>query len=149
MLALVEFWANRRSKDPSTKVGAAIVSGDERRRVLSLGYNGFPMGFPDDEIFYSDRLFKYDFVCHAERNALDLAECSVVGATLYCVPLPVCRECAKTIAQRGIDRVIIGTRGYVTRQPWLGQWADSLNIFKNRKGSPVRSFVINMDEAPF
>jgi dCMP deaminase len=28
------------SKDPSTKVGAVIV--DKNRRVVSLGYNGFP-----------------------------------------------------------------------------------------------------------
>lgn len=36
-----------RSKDPSTQVGAVIVSGEHR--VVSIGYNGFPNGCSDDE----------------------------------------------------------------------------------------------------
>ena len=34
-----------RSKDPSTQVGACIVSKDNR--ILSIGYNGAPNGFED------------------------------------------------------------------------------------------------------
>ena len=36
-----------RSKDPSTQVGACIVSEDNR--ILSIGYNGAPNNFDDDE----------------------------------------------------------------------------------------------------
>ena len=36
-----------RSKDPSTQVGACIVSQDNK--ILSMGYNGFPKGCSDDE----------------------------------------------------------------------------------------------------
>ena len=36
-----------RSKDPSTQVGACIVDGNNK--VVSIGYNGFPMGCSDDE----------------------------------------------------------------------------------------------------
>ena len=36
-----------RSKDPSTQVGACIVSEDNK--ILSMGYNGFPKGCSDDE----------------------------------------------------------------------------------------------------
>ena len=32
----------KRSKDPSTQVGAVIVSSEHR--VVSIGYNGFPYG---------------------------------------------------------------------------------------------------------
>lgn len=35
-----------RSKDPSTQVGACIVSPDHK--ILSMGYNGFPKGCSDD-----------------------------------------------------------------------------------------------------
>ena len=35
-----------RSKDPSTQVGACIVSADNK--ILSMGYNGFPKGCSDD-----------------------------------------------------------------------------------------------------
>ena len=39
--------AAMRSKDPSTQVGACIVSSDNK--ILSMGYNGFPIGCSDDE----------------------------------------------------------------------------------------------------
>ena len=39
--------SGRRSKDPSTQVGACIVSQDNK--ILSMGYNGFPKGCSDDE----------------------------------------------------------------------------------------------------
>ena len=61
-----------RSKDPSTQVGACIVSSDNR--ILSIGYNGAPNGF-DDEKFPWGREggildTKYPYVCHAEMNAI-------------------------------------------------------------------------------
>ena len=100
----------KRSKDPSTQVGACIVSNDNR--ILSIGYNGAPNGF-DDKYFPWDRQgealeTKYLFVCHAEMNAIlnfrgnkkDLE-----GAKIY-VDLFPCNECAKLIIQSGIKKVI-------------------------------------------
>ena len=43
----VALLAAKRSKDPSTQVGACIV--DDENRILSTGYNGFPHGCSDDE----------------------------------------------------------------------------------------------------
>ena len=37
-----------RSKDPNTQVGACIVSNDNK--ILSMGYNGLPIGCSDDEL---------------------------------------------------------------------------------------------------
>ena len=37
----------QRSKDPSTQVGACIVSDDNR--IMTVGYNGMPMGCSDDD----------------------------------------------------------------------------------------------------
>lgn len=99
-----------RSKDPSTQVGACIVSGDNR--ILSIGYNGAPNGFNDDKFPWEregDRLeTKYPYVCHAEMNAVlnfrgtkkDLEK-----AKIY-VDLFPCNECAKIIIQSGIKEVI-------------------------------------------
>ena len=39
--------AGLRSKDPNTQVGACIVSPDNK--ILSMGYNGLPLGCSDDE----------------------------------------------------------------------------------------------------
>lgn len=91
------------SKDPSTKVGAVIVN--DQHQVLSLGYNGFPRGVEDRVSRYNDRETKLLFVAHAERNALDNAYVDVRGATLYTSLCP-CNECAKSIIQKGIKRVV-------------------------------------------
>lgn len=91
------------SKDPSTRVGSVIVAPD--RRVLSLGYNGFPRGVNDLEERLNDRPTKYAFVSHAERNALDNVETSMRGCTLYATLQP-CAECTKSIIQKGITRVV-------------------------------------------
>ena len=59
-----------RSKDPNTQVGACIVSEDNK--ILSMGYNGFPIGCSDEE-FPWDRTgdmihSKYAYVTHSERS---------------------------------------------------------------------------------
>lgn len=94
------------SQDPSTKVGAVITTNDHR--ILSLGYNGFPRGVEDTAKRYEDRPMKLKLVCHAERNALDNAFFDVTGATIYST-LFTCNECAKSIIQRGIHRVVSPT----------------------------------------
>lgn len=91
------------SKDPRTKVGCVVV--DQKKRVVSIGYNGFPRGVDDDPDRYEDRDTKLLFVAHAERNALDNAPLLVEGCTMY-VPLMPCNECAKSIIQKGITKVI-------------------------------------------
>lgn len=101
-LALAEHIAEW-SQDPSTKVGAVIV--DSQKRVVSMGYNGFPRGIKDLPERYKNRETKHLFVCHAERNAIDNAPRSVEGCTIY-VPLLPCNECAKSIIQSGIKKVV-------------------------------------------
>ena len=41
------FLAAKRSKDPSTQVGACIV--DDDKKIVGIGYNGFPIGCDDDD----------------------------------------------------------------------------------------------------
>ena len=94
------------SKDPSTKVGCVIV--DNKRRIVSVGYNGFPRGVDDLEERYNERETKLKFVAHAERNAFDNAVASMEGCTLYTTLLP-CNECAKSVIQNGITRVVAPT----------------------------------------
>ena len=99
-----------RSKDPSTQVGACIVSSDNR--ILSIGYNGAPNGFCDER-FPWDRNgenlnTKYPYVCHAEMNAILNYRGSrkeFEEAKIY-VDLFPCNECAKLIIQSGIKNVI-------------------------------------------
>ena len=99
----------KRSKDPSTQVGACIVN--ENKKIMSVGYNGFPHGCSDDEFPWersgcSEIETKYPFVCHAELNAiLNNAGASLHGCSIYVALFP-CNECAKAIIQSGIKTVI-------------------------------------------
>ena len=63
------------SKDPSTQVGAVIV--DNKNRIVSVGYNGFPRGVEDSEKRLCNRQEKYDIIVHAEVNAIAFANKSV------------------------------------------------------------------------
>ena len=102
-----------RSKDPSTQVGAVIVSGEHR--VVSIGYNGFPNGCSDDE-FPWDRegdfgATKYPYVVHAELNAILNSKNDLRGCSIY-VSLFPCNECAKAIIQSGIIRIVYESDKY-------------------------------------
>ena len=103
-----------RSKDPNTQVGACIVS--RENKILSVGYNGFPMGCSDDEYPWGregDTLeTKYPFVTHGEMNAiLNYRGGSLEGTKLY-VSLFPCNECAKAIIQAGIKKVVYDSDKY-------------------------------------
>lgn len=54
----VAFLSGQRSKDPVTQVGACIVTED--RRIVGVGYNGFPRGCSDDELPWTKTLQKND-----------------------------------------------------------------------------------------
>ena len=92
------------SKDPSTQVGAVIV--DDNKRIVSIGFNGFPKGVEDYEKRLVDREEKYAIIVHAEANALMFANTSVKGCTLYTWPFQPCSRCAGLIIQSGIKRVV-------------------------------------------
>lgn len=96
-----------RSKDPNTQVGACIVNA--QKRIVGLGYNGFPMGC-DDDVYSWERdgdylETKYPYVVHAELNAILNSIQNLAGCTLY-VSLFPCNECAKAIIQSGIREVV-------------------------------------------
>ena len=113
----VAYLASERSKDPNSQVGCCIVSQDNK--ILSMGYNGFPMGCSDDE-FPWDREnaaedpynAKYMYVTHSEMNAiLNFRGGSLEGSKLYVTLFP-CNECTKAIIQSGIRTIIYDSDKY-------------------------------------
>ena len=90
-----------RSKDPNTQVGSCIVS--KAHKILSMGYNGFPIGCSDDDFPWAregDTLnTKYPFVTHSELNAILNYRCN---------------ECAKAIIQSGIRTVVYDSDKYAS-----------------------------------
>ncbi len=100
--------AAKRSKDPSTQVGACIVSPENI--IISTGYNGMPKGCSDDDFPWArtgeENDTKYPYVVHAELNAiLNSNGRDLRGSRIYVALFP-CNECAKAIIQSGIKEVI-------------------------------------------
>lgn len=116
------------SKDPSTKTGAVIVAPD--RRIVSLGYNGFPRGYPDWPEIYADRERKYKIIVHCERNAMLFAREPLVGCTLYTWPLASCSVCAAMVVQTGIKRCVAPKLPEHLRERWGADISLSKNIFE-------------------
>lgn len=91
-----------RSKDPHTKVGAVIVKDNH---ILGIGYNAEPKGFSYNFDWHSEE--KYDYVIHAELNAIANSTYfgnSIVGSTIY-LTLSPCHECMKLLIQYGIETI--------------------------------------------
>ena len=109
--------AAKRSKDPSTQVGACIVSDDNI--IISTGYNGMPKGCSDDEFPWdrkgeNEAATKYPYVVHAELNAiLNASGRDLRGSRIYVALFP-CNECAKAIIQSGIKEVLYLSDKYAT-----------------------------------
>lgn len=106
-----------RSKDKKTQNGACIVNKD--KRVVGVGYNGLTKGLDDDNSqFWNDEddndilNSKHTYVVHAELNAIhNRISQDLNGATMYATLFP-CKECAKSICQVGISKVV-----YLTVKP--------------------------------
>lgn len=104
------------SKDPKTKTGAILVSPD--KRSISIGYNGFPPGFPDRKLWLNNRdneeeFTKYELTNHAERNAIDQCHFNdLSGWSIYCTHKP-CLDCARAILTKKLSIVYwsIGQEG--------------------------------------
>lgn len=119
-IALAEHIANW-SKD-TTKVGCVIT---DRKRVISLGFNGYPAGVEDKILSREQKLMR---TVHAEANALAFANTNVRGFQMY-VTHPPCSHCAGHIIQRGIGTVVWKTPDPLFLDRWADSYAESLEMF--------------------
>ena len=110
LMALAESWAQMRSKDPKTKVGALIY--DWSNGATYLGYNGFPKGIPDQADWWLESegadFSKHELVIHAESNAVRKAlhaGAHLQSCELFVTHAPCLRCAVEHIVQTGIKRV--------------------------------------------
>jgi len=119
---------SKRSKDPNTQVGSVIISPDNK--IIGIGYNGFPKGCSDD-IFSWDKPDKYNYVIHAETNAL--LNChnfnDIKGCILYTTLFP-CATCTTLIIQLGISKIIYDSDKYHEEKSFIKsrEMLDHVNI---------------------
>ena len=142
----VAMLAARRSKDPSTQVGACIVSQDNI--IISTGYNGMPKGCSDDEFPWGREgaETKYPFVVHAELNAiLNANGRDLRGSKLYVALFP-CNECAKAIIQSGVKEVYYLSDKYATSPSTIAskRMLDAAGVKYSRLRSSVGSITLDL-----
>lgn len=95
---------------------------NQQKRIVGLGYNGFPAGCSDDHLPWARKAenklhTKYVYVCHAEVNAiLNKGTSNLFGSTIYVALFP-CNECAKIIIQAGIREVVFACDQYHDTDP--------------------------------
>lgn len=125
------------SKDPSTKCGCVIT---RNNHILSLGFNGIPTGL-DDEKYLHPRETKIACVLHSELNAVLNANVPLADATLYVTGAP-CSNCAATIIQVGIKRVVMPPVDREFAKRW--NWHLSEQMFKE-VGIEVSEIVVDKE----
>lgn len=118
--------AARDSTDPSSQNAALIIDPTrmDRGYLLQEAVNRFPDGVTETLKRWG-RPMKYDYVEHAERNAIYTAArfgTRTYGMTMY-VPWYACTDCARAIIQAGITEVV-GHQGVYDRT--TDRWRDSI-----------------------
>lgn len=107
-MAMAHLWA-KRSLDPRLKVGA-IVTSEDMRRVLGIGYNGPAKGLPRTVI----RNEPGNSGClHAEENALLTSDFSIPNKRMFITDSP-CELCAHRIINAGVKHVYYDRQYRVT-----------------------------------
>lgn len=108
----VAYTVAKSSHDSNTQHGAVIV--DRKNHIVSTGCNGFLSGALDD-VLPNEREngFKYEYVMHAERNALDQATKADLSDCRIYVTGVSCNTCLKGIIAKGIKEIIVGDVGHV------------------------------------
>jgi dCMP deaminase len=140
----------KRSKDPSTQVGACIVN--EKNKIVGAGYNGLPIGCDDDEFHWQkegDFLeTKYPYICHAELNAiLNNIGMDLKGCKIYTALFP-CNECSKAIIQSGITEVIYLSDKYHGNDIFKASkiMLDKAGVNYRKVNASVHSILLDFDE---
>lgn len=117
------------SKDKSTKVPALIV--DSEYRIISTGYNGFPIGVNDNIESRHERPIKYLFTEHAERNAIYGAAKNGIALEkkiMYLLDGPPCADCTRAIIQSGITTIITTDAKFTSNN--TSKWDESFDVAK-------------------
>ncbi len=142
----VAMLAARRSKDPSTQVGACIVSQDNI--IISTGYNGMPKGCSDDTFSWAreGEDTKYPYVVHAELNAiLNASGRDLRGSKLYVALFP-CNECAKAIIQSGIREIVFLSDKYKDSPTDIAsrKMLDAAGVKYSRLNTDIKTITLHL-----
>lgn len=127
---LAKYQADTFSKDPSTKVGCIVLAPDSLQ-ILTMGYNGMPRGIDETRPERWERPTKYQYVEHAERNALYNAcrHGTPLQGSIAVVTLFPCVDCCRGLIQSGIQTVVSVTPDE-SHERWGRDFTRSLDMLR-------------------
>jgi dCMP deaminase len=114
------------SPDPSTQIGAFLVSPSGQSEWLTMAYNRPVRGYVMLESDW-ERPRKYALLEHAERNCLYNAARNgicTVGCTMV-ASWAACADCARAIVETGIDTLV---RHYPPLDEATERWLESVSL---------------------
>lgn len=120
----------QKSKDPNTKIGCIIIG--EGHEIKTTGYNSFPRGLNDNVPARSKRPEKYNWIIHAEQNAICNASrngVSLLNSIMYLHGLP-CMSCACSIVQAGIKEIVYKGSEVSTSKKYIKEVKKSQTLLK-------------------
>lgn len=132
--------ASRRSVDAQTKCGCVIVNQDHQD--LGSGYNAFPRDV-DDELLPNLRPDKYDWIIHAEVNAILNCSIKQQDTIAYVTTMP-CHRCAIFLWQAGV-REIVYMDGEYPNMMQNNHYYDNIEAFKYLTQHRLRWRKHNLD----
>lgn len=119
------------SKDKRTKTGCVIV---KNRRILTTGFNGFPIGVDDTKEERFEAPIKYMYTEHCDRNAIYQAArmgIKLEGAEMYLTG-PPCHDCSRGIVMAGLVAVYWPIDNpFEKDQATFSRWKDSIEASFN------------------
>lgn len=90
------------SKDSARKLGCVLVHAGGK--MVSMGYNGMPANMEETPEMW-ERPLKYEYVVHAEINAIVNAPFDTNNSTIY-GPIRPCHRCLGPIVNAGVIRMV-------------------------------------------
>jgi len=130
-----------KSKDRNTKIGVVIVGQDNE--IVSTGYNSFPRGINDDVEERQERPEKYFWFIHAELNSIINAArigVSTLGCTMYMTCGIPCADCARSIINAGIKKIVYVDSGGSKEEKWKDSAKRSIQMF-NEAGVVMEKYI--------
>ena len=144
----IAYIVSKLSHDGQTQHGCVII--DKEKRIVGIGYNGFPRGVNDKSLInrgYHLRPKKYPLCIHSEENAVLNCEHRPEGCTAY-VTGKCCHRCLRTLWQAGIRNIICLER--ISNMCEDKEEQEAYNLVKEETGisvvmvKPDLSFLLNV-----
>ncbi|MFZ3054869.1 MAG: deaminase [Minisyncoccales bacterium] len=120
----------QKSTNISTQNSALLINDNEN--IILSAVNSFPNGIKETGERQNDKPTRYKYSVHAERNVIYLAANKGIkteGLTMVC-PWATCTECAQSIIQAGIKRLITHKQALEKSGHWQEDMEFAFNMLR-------------------